>query len=294
MWLFGDSLRQHRDEINSLNVFPVPDGDTGTNMLLTQEAVERALAGLEDSARLDALGRAISRASLLGARGNSGVILSQVLRGLCERLPADGRVTPAELAAALEHASHEADRAVARPADGTVLSVLRDAARSAAEAAPRAADCAALMAAVLDEARESLARTKDVLPELREAGVVDAGGKGLVLLFDALHASLTGRQPSEPVGPSGPVGARAPDRSVSSPPEFAHEVQFLLEAEDDRVAPLRHRLGSLGDSLVVVGGGGLYNVHVHTNAPDEAVQAAREAGRPRDVSVVRLEALSPE
>lgn len=289
MALFGDSLRQHRDEINSLNVFPVPDGDTGTNLVLTQEGVERALTGLDERASMEEVGRSISRASLLGARGNSGVILSQVLRGLCERFPSDGSVTPGQLAAALEHASNEADGAVARPADGTVLSVLREAAAAAVATAPQVEDCRTLMETVLESARVSLSRTRDVLPELREAGVVDAGAKGLVLLFDALLASLTGRPPSEPVGPSGPVGAAADASSTAAPPEFAFEVQYLLEGNDDRVPGLRHQLGTLGDSLVVVGGGGLYNVHVHTNDPDGAVTAAREAGRPRDVSVTRLE-----
>jgi uncharacterized protein len=290
MLVFADTLREHRDEINSLNVFPVPDGDTGTNLLLTQEAVERALAGVAAEATMGSLGQTISRASLLGARGNSGVILSQILRGLCERLPAAGGATAVQLAAALEHASAEADRAVARPADGTMLSVLRDAARAAVVAAARGEHCGAMLAEALKTARESLERTRHILPVLRRAGVVDAGAKGLVLLLDAFHVAITGDPPSEPVGPPGPVGARAQEGSPPPAGELAFEVQYLLEAEDNRVPGFRHRLGEIGDSLVVVGGGGLYNVHVHTNVPGAAVEAALDAGRPREVTIVHLEA----
>jgi DAK2 domain fusion protein YloV len=292
MALFAEALRRHRDEINSLNVFPVPDGDTGTNMLLTQEAVERSLAGLDGKpTNLAGLGHAISEASLLGARGNSGVILSQVLRGLCEQFPPDGSVPPGVLAAALRHASTEADRAVARPVEGTVLSVLREAAEAAEAAAASATDCIPVAEAVLDAARDSLARTQEILPELRSAGVVDAGAKGMVLLFDALRSALRGDDLSEPVGALGPVGRVA---GGSGPPpsrpdaDLDYEVQYLLEAEDPALVELRYRLTNLGDSVVVVGGGGLYNVHVHTNEPGKAVEAGLDEGRPRDISIVHL------
>ncbi|HEX9312124.1 MAG TPA: DAK2 domain-containing protein, partial [Actinomycetota bacterium] len=287
MDLFAEALRQHREEIDSLNVFPVPDGDTGTNMLLTQEAVVSELASLDGRTDLRTLGDAISRASLMGARGNSGVILSQVLRGLCERLPDDGLVDPKELAGAIGHASHEADRAVAMPQDGTVLSVLRDAAGAAADAAGDGAGVPDVVEAVLERARRSLAKTREVLPELRRAGVVDAGGKGLVLLFDALRAALVGAALTEPVGPLGPVGISTESEAGAEPDQdFGFEVQYLLEAEQAAVGPLREALAGIGDSLVVVGGGGLYNVHVHTDSPDRAVALGGEAGRLRERSVV--------
>jgi DAK2 domain fusion protein YloV len=289
MALFAEALRQHRDEINSLNVFPVPDGDTGTNMLLTQEAVERSLAGLDGKPNtLAGLGHAVSEASLMGARGNSGVILSQVLRGLWERFPPDGVVEPATLATALRHASDEAERAVARPMDGTVLSVLRDAATAAEGVAGSAKDCAAVAAAVLDAARESLASTRDMLPELRSAGVVDAGAKGMVLLFDALDSALRGGELTEPVEALGPVRMADDGEPVGSDPELGFEVQYLLEAEDATPVELRRRLTELGDSVVVVGGGGMFNVHVHTDEPGQAVEAGLDHGRPRDISIVHL------
>ncbi|HEX9235911.1 MAG TPA: DAK2 domain-containing protein [Actinomycetota bacterium] len=297
MSLYAEALRQHRDEINSLNVFPVPDGDTGTNLLLTQEAVERAVQALDGKAtNLAAVGRAISEASLLGARGNSGVILSQVLRGLCERFPSEGVVGPEILAAALRHASEEADRAVARPVDGTMLSVLRDAA-AAVELAVEGdtddsdaddTDSGALLDAALGAARESLARTVELLPELRDAGVVDAGGKGVVLLFDALRAAVRRDGLSEPVGPAGPVGQHDEESQPGGDLEFAYEVQYLIEMDPAGLAALRARLEELGDSLVIVGGGGMYHVHIHTNDPDAAMHAAGGHGEPIDESVSDL------
>ncbi len=180
MQTYVQALRQHRDELNSLNVYPVPDGDTGTNLLLTQESVVSAIAGSGDGAGLEELGSIIARASLLAARGNSGVILSQILRGLCEAPPASGSMGPGEFARALGRATEQAYRAVARPAEGTVLSVMRDASRAATEAAQDGRSCAEVAGSALEEARAALARTKDELAELREAGVVDAGGKGIV------------------------------------------------------------------------------------------------------------------
>src|SRR5439155_13903823 len=197
----------HRDELNSLNVYPVPDGDTGTNMFLTQRSVVEAADRLGPEASTAELGRAVSEAALMGARGNSGVILAQVLRGLFERLGAVDAAGPADLAEALGAASEEAYQAVARPMEGTVLTVLstaagaaRDAASGADAALPPVADAA------LDAARTALARTREVLPELRAAGVVGAGAKGIVLLFDALASVLGGHQMTEEVGPAGPVG----------------------------------------------------------------------------------------
>ena len=295
MEIFADQLRLHRDQIDSLNVYPVPDGDTGTNMLMTQEAVVAAVRSIPVTARTEDLGTTVSRAALLGARGNSGVILSQILRGMCERLPSSGAFVPTELAAALDHAAREARRAVGRPVEGTILSVLGDAARAAGEsaAADPTGDIASVLQAALDEARRSLARTTERLPELKNAGVVDAGGKGVVLFLDALHAAIQGEAPSEPVGTMGPVGhpsgygaPRVIDPDLDGIGQ--HEVQYLLEAEEIAIAPMRAALADIGDSLVVVGGGGLYSVHVHTNDPDRALEAGSRAGEVRDVRVASL------
>jgi DAK2 domain fusion protein YloV len=259
-------------------------------MVLTQEAVEAAVSapGLDPSDPA-VLGSTIASASLMGARGNSGVILSQVLRSISGGVafPPGDQEPPVRLAAALDRASTDAHRAVARPAEGTVLSVLRDAARAGSEAARGGADSEGVLEAALTEARESLRRTKDVLPALKQAGVVDAGGKGIVLLIDAILAAVRDERPSEPVGPLGPVGGPTEE---SVPEEgLAFEVQYLLEANDEGVPALRRTLGALGDSLVVVGGGGLFNVHVHTDEPGRAIEAALDSGRPRNISVVHLQ-----
>jgi DAK2 domain fusion protein YloV len=286
MEIFAESLRTHREELNSLNVYPVPDGDTGTNLLMTQEAVVAALppAGEDD---LRALGATIARASLMAARGNSGVILSQILRGICEDPPHDGAFDGKELAAAFGRAAEEAHRAVARPADGTILTVMRDAAQAAAEAAGEDGDCLIVVGTALQEARSSLARTRELLPELRRSGVVDAGGKGVVLLLDSIEASLADSVTSERVGPLGPVGQMV-DSGPTPELEFAFEVQYLLEAPDDTVAPLRAALARLGDSVVVVGGNGLFNVHVHTNETERVIELGVEAGTPKDVQIADI------
>lgn len=304
MALYAQALERFRPELDSLNVFPVPDGDTGTNLLHTQRAVVEALGGLADVDSLARVAEAIARASLLGARGNSGVILSQVLRAACDRLPPEGASGPG-LATALAGAAAEARRAVAAPKDGTMLSVLDDAAVAASETSggePGDDGAARVAGEALHAARESLLQTREILPELRAAGVVDAGAKGIVLLLDALHAALTGGELSEPAGPMGPLGPagareaaadaaagrRDPVDTLEPLEPFEHEVQFLLAAREDAIPALRRDLASTGGSLAVVGGGGLYNVHVHTNAPDRVLESARRAGDPREVSVVSL------
>jgi uncharacterized protein len=288
MEIFAGSLRRHREELNSLNVYPVPDGDTGTNLLMTQEAVVAALPRPGSPDDMAALGAAIARGSLMGARGNSGVILSQILRGICEVPPPDGAFGQRELAAAYRRAADEAYRAVARPVEGTVLTVMRDAARAASEAVDEGAQgCVAVAEAALGEARSALDRTRDQLPDLRQAGVVDAGAKGIVLLLDALRAAVAGGESSELVGPMGPVGQISDDRNVGRI-DFPFEVQYLLEADDGAMPALRNALAEVGDSLVVVGGNGLFNVHVHTDQPQRAVELGEEAGMPRDVKIADL------
>jgi DAK2 domain fusion protein YloV len=289
MELFAGSLRDHQAELDSLNVYPVPDGDTGTNLLMTQEAVLSSLPATgEGGDDLRALGAAISRGSLMGARGNSGVILSQILRGLWERPPAGNAFGPDEFAGALRRAADEARRAVARPAEGTILTVIRDASIAAeAVAGDGEVGCSVVARAALRSARRSLLRTKELLPELREAGVVDAGAKGVVLLLDALHAALAGEAPNEQVGPLGPVG-HTTGTGTEANLEFPFEVQYLLEAPDASLPGVRQELAGLGDSLVVVGGHGLFNVHVHTDQPERAVEVGERAGMPKDVRIADL------
>jgi DAK2 domain fusion protein YloV len=287
MAFYLEALRDHRQEIDSLNVFPVPDGDTGRNLLMTQQAVADGLQGL-DGTRMAGIGDAISRAALMGARGNSGVILSQMLRGFCRRLCREEQAGAEDLAEALEEAASDARRAVASPVEGTMLSVLSDGARAAREACGDGADAEDVAAAALGGAEESLARTPELLPALAQAGVVDAGGRGIVLLLDAVRAAVSGVSLSVAIGPLGPIG-EVDQPAGTAGPSYGYEVMYLLECADESLSGLRERLEALGDSIVVVGGGGLYSVHVHSDDPAGAVEEGTDTGRPHEIRVVSLD-----
>jgi uncharacterized protein len=282
---YRDALRDHQDELNRLNVYPVPDGDTGTNMTLTLESVVNELGSAEDMAEVC---RAVAHGSLMGARGNSGVILSQVLRGLADTFRASEAAGGAELALGLRQASDAAYEAVMRPVEGTILTVVR-AAAEAAEAARDAGEQA--LVGVLDSAsaaaHDAVLHTPDLLPVLKEAGVVDAGGRGFTLLLDALLEVVAGRPIPEPefVNTPSSVAAHLSGSDVAS---LRYEVMYLLEAEDATITAFKQTWAALGDSIVVVGGEGLWNCHVHTDDIGGAIEAGIEAGRPRHLRVTDL------
>jgi len=291
-----DALAEAREEIDALNVYPVPDGDTGTNMYLTvsaaRDAVREATGGDPDADRAMALA-ALSRGALLGARGNSGVILSEMLGALCRRIAQSG---PDErnaqvVADALQRAADASYAAVGTPVEGTILTVVRAAADAANERlagpSPRARD---VFVAAAQGAREALARTPDLLPVLRDAGVVDAGGRGLCVILDAAETVLTGRRPMPGATPARRVPVLPASTGVHDLVEGgpAYEVMYLLDAEDDRIPVLKKTLAGLGDSLVVVGNEGLWNVHVHVDDVGAAIEAGIEAGRPHRVRVTHF------
>jgi DAK2 domain fusion protein YloV len=286
-----EGLADAREEIDDLNVYPVPDGDTGTNLLLTLESVRDALR--EAPADMSSTTEAMARGALLGARGNSGVILSQLLRGFAEELAGGGDADAADLRRAMSRAAELAYSAVSQPVEGTLLTVAR-------EAAEAVADLDGDLAAVVREARaaatRSLARTTDLLPALKAAGVVDAGGRGLCVLLEALEQVVTGQRPPAPAAPQLLVprdrSALVAAREAGSD-DFSYEVQFLLrDTSQAAVEDLKAALARLGDSLVVVGGGpsspDLFNVHVHVNDVGAAVEAGVEAGRPFRITVTRF------
>jgi len=236
----------------------------------------------------------------MGARGNSGVILSQILRGLTGRLKTEDAVDGAVLAEALQAATAAAYEAVMRPVEGTILTVVRLAGEAALAATK---DDGATLSGVVDAAaaaaREALERTPELLPVLAEAGVVDAGGAGFVLFLDALLHVIDGRPVSEPQAePTSTVAAAAPaqpstaddatDATDAASDDLRYEVMFFLEAPDENVAAFKHAWAAVGDSIVVVGGDGLWNCHIHTNDIGAAVEAAVEAGRPRQIRVTDL------
>lgn len=294
-----DALAAAREEIDALNVYPIPDGDTGTNMFLTMSAAREALkdAIAQDDDPATAL-KAFTRGALLGARGNSGVILSQLLGALIDRIM---RAEPGEpnavvMANALKEATDASYAAVGIPVEGTILTVARAASDAALEIAHEPATRARDVFAVAAEAaRSALLETPHQLKVLGDAGVVDAGGRGLSVILDAAETVLTGRRPLPPPVTSGlhrthsiptPIPAEAgQDLSPDGP---AYEVMFLLDADDREIPVLRSTLGALGDSVVVVGGGGLWNVHVHTDDVGAAIEAGLAAGKPYRIRVTHF------
>ena len=273
-----EALRARQDEIDAANIYPVPDGDTGTNLTLTMTAVAEALTGAPEEPR--ALAGAIARGSLMGARGNSGVILAQTLRGICDVVD-DRGLDARGLAKGLARGAELAYEAMLTPVEGTMLTVARASAEAVADV--RDEDCSKLLDAAAQAAHEALERTPELLPLLKQSGVVDAGGMGLCVVLDAFAASVAGRPLPVAVRTLRPV-VRQREAGSSA---FAYEVQYLLEGSDDEQAlALRQRLGGIGDSVAVIGGAGLWNVHVHTNEVGRAIEMGMAAGRPHDISVV--------
>ena len=292
---FHGALSEHREAIDNLNVYPVPDGDTGTNMTLTVRSVTEGLDGVDD--RLEPLCRAVAHGALMGARGNSGVILAQILRGFCGVLrdaASAGQEPDAPVVArALTAASEGAYTAVARPVEGTILTVIRE----ASDAARAAAEAGGGLVEVLDAARaqgyDALARTPQMLAVLAEAGVVDAGGAGLLLLLDACLAELDGRPmpaPPEVVAGPTPVASASAARPIeeSSIADLRYEVMFLLDAPDSCVDGFKQAWTEVGDSIVVVGGDGIWNCHIHTDDIGVAIEAGIAVGRPHRIQVTDL------
>ncbi|MEU0145015.1 DAK2 domain-containing protein [Streptomyces sp. NPDC006288] len=290
-----EALGREREAIDAINVYPVADGDTGTNLYLTVEsaaaAVEAVFAAHETGstlpARADAV-RAMAHGALIGARGNSGTILAQLLRGMAGVLAESGDAH--HLRAALTEAAAAARKAVAHPVEGTVLTVAT-AAAEAAGATAAGAGLTEVLDAAYEGARAALAATPGQLAVLGRAGVVDAGGQGLVTVLGALLEAAGGRAPERTVRPAPDSLPTAGDCAEADPdggPAF--EVIYLLEAPDDAVSRLRSRLDTLGDSLVVVGGDGLWNVHVHVDDAGAAVEAGVEAGRPYRIRITHFAA----
>ncbi|MFI7587784.1 DAK2 domain-containing protein [Spongisporangium articulatum] len=293
------ALGEAREEIDALNVFPVPDGDTGTNMYLTLEAAVMAAATVPEDAPVGRLADAFARGALLGARGNSGVIGAQMLRGWADVLADRDRLDAAAAVQGLQRADEQAWKAVNDPVEGTILSVSRAAAQAAAEALRGGGEGGRLrevVEAAVGAARAALARTPEQLPALAAAGVVDAGGRGFVVVLESLLDMLSGASRNRPSRARGgrpasrglrPALPAVPlstcDHLTAGGPGY--EVMYLLNADDAAIARLRPRLSELGDSLVVVGGSGLWNVHVHVHDPGAAIEAALDFGRPHRIRV---------
>jgi len=272
------ALRQQAAALNAINVFPVPDGDTGTNMSLTmrasvdeaERAADRTLAGVA---------RAATHGALMGAKGNSGVILSQIIAGFVAP-DGDDELDGLALAAALDRGRDAAYRVVSQPREGTILSVITAASAAAAHAAQRS-DVEAVLAAAADEARAAVARTPEQMPLLKEAGVVDAGAQGLYVLLDAMLRVLRGEEIAPLAGDLGsidPAWLEATERAHGEGHASGFCTEFVIEGEALDAGAIRERLLRMGESVLVVGGGALVRVHVHTEAPGDALAYARTLG----------------
>jgi len=286
---YRDAVKAHQVSLNLLNVYPVPDGDTGTNMARTLDAVVAELEQAEPD--LAATCTAISHGSLMGARGNSGVILSQILRGLVGVLVRTGEATSATVAEALTSASSAAYQAVLKPIEGTILTVVRESAEAAVARAATGASLIEVLVAARDAGKTALDRTPELLPVLKEAGVVDAGGAGFLLLLDAALHVVDGRPLPEPsvVSADGDPFEHVAHRGNDDVSELRYEVMYFLDLDDARIEDFKQGWGSIGDSVVVVGGDGLWNCHVHTNDIGAAIEVALDLdGRPKQIRVTDL------
>ena len=291
---YRDTLKRHQADINKLNVYPVPDGDTGTNMMRTLDAVVAELE--KHPGALDETCNAISHGSLMGARGNSGVILSQILRGLSATMKSAREHGAPKVAEALKAASVAAYESVLKPIEGTILTVVRETADAAMRAAGDGATLAAMLRVARAAGRESLANTPELLPVLKDAGVVDAGGAGFLLFLDSALHVVDGEPLPEPENISGPnteqliaVMKRGEVDGTVDVSELRYEVMFLLEIDDTKSNAFKQKWGEIGDSIVVVGGEGLYNCHIHTNDIGAAIEAPIAlGGRPHQIRVTDL------
>ena len=292
------ALSARKEEINRLNVFPVPDGDTGTNMSLTIESVVGNLARLPIGADGAEIRKAITTGALMGARGNSGVITSQILRGLCEGTVGWEGLTSASLATAFEKAVEVAFQAVRKPVEGTILTVLRDSAQAAVNASKLGLPTPEALEAVVSEAYASVQRTPDLLPVLKENGVVDAGGFGLAIFFDAFASALTGKE--------GTLGDELAFARGTAPKVEIEQIndwegsafrycnEFLVDSDTLDTEEALEFLATMGDCELCVGSVPKFKVHVHSNPPDKVLAYFLERGQISEVFIHNMQLQSEE
>ena len=291
MYCFRDALQEHKESLNSLNVYPVPDGDTGSNMAATLNAVVSEIESLEENIEMEKIINAISHGSLMGARGNSGVIISQILRGFVAKIKTAGLETidAGLFSEALSESASAAYEAVGNPVEGTILTVVREAAEATEKAVPSKCDLLSLGEIAREAAKNSLDSTPELLPVLARAGVVDAGGSGFLLMLDSLLHVIDGRPMPEPEVVTVSVDSLVLDvHDDMSSSATRYEVMYFLEAPDDLIPDFKKAWSEIGDSIVVVGGENIWNCHVHTNNIGAAVEAGISVGKPYEIRVTDL------
>jgi DAK2 domain fusion protein YloV len=285
------NLEAHVDEINSLNVYPVPDGDTGSNMAATvRAALEEADSVAGESA--ERVAAAISFGALMGARGNSGVITSQIFRGMADALGGKQRFNGLDLAHALSEGARTAYGAVAKPVEGTILTVIRESAVAAVAAAEHSEDLEHVLAATVDAAEKSVARTPTLLAILREAGVVDSGGQGLYRLFQGALLHLVGQAPPAAARRRANTGPKPSTLVAHADDGFGYETMYLLQADGSRpldVDAIRTHLETIGESVLVAGDGRALKIHVHNERPDLIIGYGLGQGILSRISVENLD-----
>jgi len=288
-------LEKSAADIDALNVFPVPDGDTGTNMLLTMHSsMEEAYRAPDNST--SAIASAIAKGALMGARGNSGVILSQILRGLAHNMDDKETLTASDLANALEEASQMAYKGLSNPVEGTILTVIKDASTAAKQLAEQGnTDLTAVMELTVKAANESVANTPTLLPILKESGVVDAGGQGLYTLLEgALHylrgeaEQIQFRKP-QMVASSIPLTTRPPEMIAADEVPFGYCTEFMLKGQKLKVDKIKTKLEKKGESLIVVGDDATVRIHIHTLDPGEIIHYAASLGTMHQVSIRNMD-----
>ena len=281
-------LRQHQEEINALNVFPVPDGDTGTNMVLTMQSAWEEVASVDEN-NVGKVAHRVAHGALMGARGNSGVILSQIWRGMARHLDNKEWLTASDLAAALEEGVRTAYKGVIRPVEGTILTVAREAAEEATLAAGRTTDLSVVLERAVRRAWDALARTPDLLPVLAEAGVVDAGGQGLCVILEGMMRALRGEVLGETAAAATVAGPAFAAEAVPEE-EYGYDVQFLIVGQKLDVEAIRRDIDAMGTSTLVVGDSETVKVHVHVPDPGVPLSYAVRLGSLRDVVVEDMQA----
>jgi len=287
-------LEQNEQTVNDMNVFPVPDGDTGTNMLLTMQSAFGRVKNSDEMHVGKMLGQ-ISHGALMGARGNSGVILSQIWRGLARPIKEKETFNAKDLAEAFQSAADTAYGGVMRPVEGTILTVIREAAEEAQDAASKSDDLRFVLERAIERARQSLERTPDLLPILKQAGVVDSGGQGLVYMLEGMLLYSRGElRTVDMERMSGKTAvSQAPAQAFAIPEggslECPYDVQFILMGENLNVTEVRDRIDAMGDSTVVVGDENTIKVHIHVSDPGEPLSYGISMGKIDDVVVENMQ-----
>lgn len=275
-------LEKNKEILNSLNVFPVPDGDTGTNMSLTMESAVRELS-TKDSLEIREIANIVSNGSLMGARGNSGVILSQILRGFSKALDEEDKIDVSVFAKALYNGSKTAYKAVMKPIEGTILTVSRESAEYALEFSKEQRDIVVFLKEVINSANTSLNHTPELLPVLKDAGVVDAGGKGFVVILQGMLSAITGESIDYKLDTviSGVDKLEAQEENI----EFGYCTEFLINHNSKDSKYFAKQIKDIGDSMMVVEGEGFIKVHVHTNDPGIVLDKALKIGELVDIKI---------